>query len=174
MFILHNFPLPRLVEFLWSLEVEGQYFDLEISRTFLCRWDWSTWDWRSGKVLTLSLTENNIHLARLNCSWEGEGGNVTWLVDSHVVQTVQDDKEQSSILQEDQEHSSILDLYWDKLNKTGGDIVTVTCRREKGSNNNTVMWSSESQSSVLVKVPEDDIDKDNIEEDIIEEDVDIS
>ena len=99
---------------------------------------------------------------------------MTWLVDSHVVQTVQDDKEQSSILQEDQEHSSILDLYWDKLNKTGGDIVTVTCRREKGSNNNTVMWSSESQSSVLVKVPEDDIDKDNIDEDIIEEDVDIS
>ena len=134
--------------------------------------------------MTLSLTDNNIQLARLNCSWEGEGGNVTWLVDSHVVPTVQEDNEHSSILQEDQEHSSILqedqeqssilDLYWDKLNKTGGDIVTVTCRRENGSNNNTVTWSSGAQSSVLVKVPEDDIDKDNIEEDIIEEDVYIS
>ena len=116
--------------------------------TFSHLWSslWS-WDWFGGEGLSLSLTDLTSDSVQLNCSWAGEGGNVTWLVDSQL--------EETDLLQEDQIHFSVLDLYWDNINKTVGDTVIITCQRDAGSQNNenSVSWSSVSQSSLYIQVP---------------------
>merc|ERR1712013_721128 len=87
------------------------------------------------KMEVLSVTNQS---ASANCSWYGSGhGNLTWTVDG---------EEATSDEINDNGTSSVISLEWEKLNKTVGDTILLSCIGESGGrNNNTGAWLSASQ-----------------------------
>ena len=87
-----------------------------------------------------------------NCSWYGSGhGNLTWTVDG---------EEATSDEINDAGDSSVISLEWEKLNKTVGDTILLSCIGESGGrNNNTGAWLSASQVMETIRVPEENNNK---------------
>jgi len=96
----------------------------------------------------MEILEVNNQSASANCSWYGTGqGNLTWTVDGEEVSEDTDEVKDNNV-------SSVITLEWEKVNKTAGDTVLLSCIGESGGvNNNTGAWVSASQVMETIMVP---------------------